>query len=121
AEGRAAESPDAGEVAGLSASPADGPRRGESLLAALFRARPRQNSRRLRLTGRAASQSGTARLAGNRIYSHRLGHQSDAEADRHFSGLSPVVESHSRPARKRPRKPPARARPAIPPARGNRP
>ena len=52
-----------------------------------------QDARRLRLAGRAARSSRTARLARDRVRPHRLGRQSDAAADRDVGHLQAVLAS----------------------------
>ena len=68
--------------------------------------------------GDAAVASRAARLAGDRIHQHRLGHPRDAAADRDVGDLPAVVGGHGRVARSRPREPAAGARPALPAAGG---
>ena len=119
ARGRAEQSPGLREVAGQPGKSAAGARHHESLLADVLRHRHRQDHRRLRLAGRMAVASRTARLAGHRIHPQRLGHEGDAEADRHQRRLPAVVESHAGTGGARSGKSPAGARPALPPARRN--
>ena len=78
------------------AESADGPRGGESLLADVLRHRPGEDGRGLRLAGRCAQPSRTARLAGDRVHRQRLGRQSAAQADRDQRHLSAVVEGARR-------------------------
>ena len=91
-----AESARPGPLARRSEQSADGARGRESLLAALFRRRPRRDRERLRHPGHAADASRTARLAGHRVHRPRLEHEGDAPADRHLGDLSPIVEGAAR-------------------------
>ncbi len=79
-----------------SGSPADGARRGQSSMAAMFRHRPRQNDGRFRLAGRIAQSSEAARLAGRAIPRRWLGHQEDDEAPRDVGDVSAVVAGDER-------------------------
>ena len=68
---------------------------GQSLLAAILRRRPREDGRGFRLAGRAAEQSGFARLARGRVSGERMECQSARAADGDERGLSPIVQSHA--------------------------
>ena len=96
-------------------------RRGEPLLADVFRPRHRQDAGGLRGPGRAAGASRAARLAGDRVRPHGLGRSSDAAADRDVGDLPPVGEDDASAAREGSREPAAGARPARPPAGGDDP
>ena len=97
---------DAGGRAGQPAGPravghdagasADRARGGEPDLADVFRRRAGRDQRRLRLAGRVAESSGTARLAGGRFRRARLGREGAGAADRHC---------RRRTGRSRPRRP----------------
>ena len=71
----ALESSGAGEVAGRSGEPPDGPGRGQPPLANVFWHGTRQDGRGLWLPGRAAQSSRAPRLAGDRADSLGLGRQ----------------------------------------------
>ena len=116
AQGRAVEPADAREVVGRSGAPAHRPRRRESFLADLLRQRHRQDAGRLRRAGGAAGPSRAARLARDRVHSHRVGYAGDAAAHRDVGHLPAIVQGDARAAREGSGEPSARARRALPPA-----
>ena len=63
------------------AEPADRPRLRQPPVEAHLRPGPRSHAGRLRLAGRLADASGTARLAGRRVRRQRLGRQAHGPAD----------------------------------------
>ena len=71
--------------------PAHGPRDREPGLGRVLRPRNRPHDRGLRLPGRTADASGTARLAGGRVRQVRLVDEEAAQADRHVRDVSAVV------------------------------
>ena len=73
--GNAVESPRRRCVADALGQPADGPRRGQSVLGSPVRPRARGDAGGLRLAGSAAVAPGTARLAGHRVPAEGLVHE----------------------------------------------
>ena len=82
---------------------ADGARRGQPLLAALFRHRPGEDHRGFRLAGRCARAARVAGLAGHRI-PDALGRQGDAAPDRHLGHVPPGVAASRRNCSRRTRR-----------------
>ncbi len=80
-----------GEMARRAGKSAHRPRRRQSPLAASFRQRLGAYSRRFRHPGGFSRASGTPRLARDRIHSHRLGHEANAQADRDECRLSAIL------------------------------
>src|ERR1700730_14854230 len=74
----------------------------ESLLADVFWNRVGEDRGGFRLAGRMAVASRAARLAGYRVYPHRLGCKGHAEADCHQCNLPTVIEDHARAPAERP-------------------
>ena len=83
AERRAAQSADAREMAGRSGNPLTARVAVNHFWQMYFRSRHRENQRRFRLTRRSAQQSGSARLAGDRVHRTQMGCESNAAADRY--------------------------------------
>ena len=114
----------AGALADAEGQSADGPRHGQSPLAAPFRRRHRRHAERLRRHGRAGHAPRIARLAGRRVRGERLEPQAHAPADGAVGGLLPGFRDRPerRPLRqgvgRGPRRPSALARP--PAAAGGR-
>src|SRR5437867_167603 len=68
-----------------------------------------------------AESSRAARLAGQRVCPHRLGHQTDAQVDRHIGHLPAIVAGHAGTLAKRPGEPAPGTRPADSSLRRSRP
>ena len=83
-------------VAGRPVASADRARGRQPLLADVLRHRPREDHRGFRLAGRSAKSSGAARLAGDRVHPHRLGHSGHAAADRHLGRLPAGIRGSRR-------------------------
>ncbi len=107
-----------GPMADFAGAPADGPRGGQPLLAAVFRRRPCQDRRGFRLAGRTAEPPRTPRLAGGDVPGRRLGREENDEATRNVRDLPAGVEGRGGAAGQGPGQPAAVARPALPAGRG---
>ena len=70
-------------MARLARESADRPHGDEPAVEAVLRHRPEQGARRSRRAGRAAAESGAARLARLRVHGQRLGHETHGPHDRH--------------------------------------
>src|SRR5690242_5961184 len=70
-------------------------RHSESILGDAVRSRPGEDAGGFRLTGRMAYPPGSARLAGDRVRSERLGHPSCAEDHRDEPGIPAILASHA--------------------------
>ena len=90
-------------VAARSVASLDGPRHGESLLAAVLRNGPRGDDRRLWCARRLAQSSRPSRLAGCRIHREWLGREAPPAFDRHLGNLSAVVGGNGQASRTRSR------------------
>src|SRR5262245_57987175 len=86
----------------------------QSLLAAIFWHRVRQDHRRFWRPGRKSLASGIARLAGDGVRPHTLGREAAPKADRDVCNVSTILETDTAFASKGSRKPIARARAAFP-------